>query len=100
MRISFSPQFSDAKLELSANGEALTINGDTLDFSDMPDGGSYPSEAIENDMVVGGVTRVDGEIKITVILPYNLSNPPRSVAFPDAITVTSNGRIALPTDGA
>lgn len=99
MNISFSPQYSDAKLELLVDGDKLIINGDILDFSDLPDGARYPAEAIDNDMISGGVSRINGEIHITVILPYNLSNPPRSVTFPEPITVSVNGRVALPTDG-
>lgn len=99
MKISFSPQFSDEKLEVLKTGESLTINGDFLDFSDLPNGASYPYEAIDNDMVIGGVSRVNGEIQITIRLPYNLSNPPRSVTFPNSVTVTTNGRVSLPTDG-
>ncbi|WOC14578.1 hypothetical protein [Pseudochrobactrum sp. MP213Fo] len=99
MHISFSPQYSDAKLKLLIDGDKLIINGDVLDFSDLPEGGSYPIDAIDNDLIAGGVSRINGEIHAAVILPYKLSNPPRSVAFPDPVTVAVNGRVALPTDG-
>lgn len=99
MRISFSPQRSDAPLELIVNGSKLIINGDILDFSDLPEGGSYPVDAIDNDLIGGAVSRINGEIHATVILPYNLSNPPQSVVFPLPVTVTTNGRVPLPTDG-
>lgn len=99
MNISFSPQFSDEKLEILKVGESLTINGDFLDFTDLPDGASYPPEAIENNMVDGGVVRIDGKIQITIRLPYNLSNPPHTVTSPHSVTVTTDGRLPLPTDG-
>lgn len=99
MRISFSPQYSQSELELIVNGSKLVVNGDILDFSDLPDGARYPAEAIDNDMISGGVSRINGAIHVTVILPYNLSIPPRSVTFPEPITVSVNGRVALPTDG-
>jgi len=99
MRISFSPQDSDATLELVVNGSKLIINGDILDFSDLPDGGSYPVDAIENDLIGGAVSRINGEIHATVVLPYKLSNPPHAVVFPMPVTVTANGRVPLPTDG-
>ncbi len=95
-KISFSPQYSTAVLSIEKRGGVLIVNGDELDFSDLPDGGDYPAEAIENPMVVGGVKRVDGEVHIAVLLPYSKPNPPRSVAFPDTLTVASDGEITLP----
>jgi len=96
MKITFSPIRSDADLTLFKTGDALTINGDVLDFSDLPDDGDYPAEAIENPVVIGGVKRVDGEVQIAVLLPYSNPNPPRAVAFPDPITVTADGVVTLP----
>lgn len=96
MIITFSPIRSDAELVLSKSGEVLTVNGDVFDFSDLPDGGEYPAEALENDMIVGGVKRVVGVIHIAVILPYSNPEPPTAVAFPDPITVTADGVITLP----
>lgn len=99
MRISFSPQNNIATLELYVEGDKIIINGDILDFSDLPDGGSYPVDAIDNALIGGAVLRINGEIHATVILPYNLSNPPQSVVFPNPVTVNTNGRVPLPTDG-
>lgn len=96
MIISFSPIRYDADLVISRSGDTLTINGDQLDFSDLPEGGEYPREAIDNEFVVGGVERLDGVIHITVMLPYSNPDAPREVTFPDPITVTSDGIIALP----
>lgn len=94
--ISFTPQLSDADLTLSKQGDIFIINGDELDLSNLPEGGEYPAEAIENDFVVGGVKRVDGEIHITILLPYSNPDAPRSVTFPDPITVTVDGPVELP----
>lgn len=99
MRITFSPQHRDTELELVVNGSKLVINGDILDFSDLPDGASYPVDAIDNALIDRSVSRINGEIHVTVILPYKLSNPPQSVVFPMPVTVTTNGRVPLPTDG-
>lgn len=95
-KISFSPQYSTGDLTLVKQGDILTVNGDVLDFTDLPEGGEYPPEAIDNEFVVGGVKRVDGEIHITILLPYSNPNAPRSVTFPDPITVTADGPVALP----
>ncbi|MBB5700686.1 hypothetical protein FHS76_000529 [Ochrobactrum daejeonense] len=91
--ISFSPQYSTAILSLEKRGNVLIVNGDELDFSDLPDGGEYPPEAIDNPSIVGSVTRVGEEIQITVILPYLM---PGYFEAPAPITVTSDGPIALP----
>lgn len=95
-QITFSPVDMLGDLTLTASGDILTVNGDVLDFSDLPDGGEYPAEALDNPMVVGGVQRADGVIHITVILPYSNPDAPEAVRFPQSITVTTDGEIALP----
>lgn len=96
MRIFLSPQRSDREISLSAHGDVLIINGDALDFSDLPDGGEYPPEAIDNPFILGSVTRIEGEIQITVLMPYSNPNPPHTVAFPAPVVVSNNGPIDLP----
>ena len=54
-KINLIPQFSDADLTLHSSGDVLIVNGDTLDFSDLSEGGEYPADAIDNEHVVGGV---------------------------------------------
>lgn len=95
-KITFSPQISAEHLLLSKTGEVLTINGDALDFSDLPEGGEYPPEAIENDFVIGGVTRIGGEIKITVLLPYQNPDAPVSVTYPAPVSIVQDGAVSLP----
>ncbi|MDH0126692.1 hypothetical protein N7376_22200 [Brucella intermedia GD04153] len=92
-KISFSPQYSDAVLSLEKRGNVLIVNGDELDFSDLTDGGEYPPEAIDNPSVVGGVERVGGEIRLTIILPYMM---PGHFETPPPITVINDGPIDLP----
>ncbi|MCO7729119.1 hypothetical protein NJB93_21485 [Brucella intermedia] len=95
-KISFSPQRSNLGLTLAKQGDTLTVNGDPLDFSALPEGGEYPAEAIENDTVIGGVKRVDGVIHVAILLPYSNPDAPLSVTFPKPITVTADGPITLP----
>ncbi|WP_418459724.1 hypothetical protein ACNT8L_04470 [Brucella intermedia] len=92
-KISFCPQLSDADLSLENRGNVLIVNGDELDFSDLPDGGEYPPEAIDNPSIVGSVTRVGEEIHVTVILPYLM---PGHFETPPSITVINDGPIELP----
>lgn len=95
MRISFSPQRRDDELTVIKSGDALTINGVTYDFSPLPDGGTLPREAVDCEWLASDVERIDGKIHLTLILPHG-PNPPPEVAFPEAITVTNDGLIALP----
>ncbi len=92
-KISFAPQCSAVDLSLEKRGGVLIVNGDELDFSDLPDGGGYPPEAIDNPSIVGGVTRAGEEIQITVILPYMM---PGHFETPPPITVINDGPIELP----
>ena len=96
MRVSFSPIRWDADLHLYKSGDTLTINGDVLDFSDLPNGGEYPPTSIDNPFVIGGVSRLDGVIHITVLLPYSNPDAPAEVIFPKPIEVTTDGDIVLP----
>ena len=95
-KINLTPQFSDATLILSKAGDVLTVNGDALDFSDLPEGGEYPADAIDNEHVVGGACRHDGSIIISILMPYNNRNAPVTVTHPSPLVVNQDGDIALP----
>ena len=97
MIISFSPQRRDDTLVVSKSDDVLTINGDVIDLSVIPDGATLPASAIDNEWIVGNVDRIDGILQVTLILPHG-RNPSRAVAFPDPITVTEDGLIELPAD--
>lgn len=92
-KISFSPVLSADDLAIEKQGSTLVINGDPMDFSDLVDGAGYPPEALENPALEGGVERVDGEIRLTVILPYFM---PGHFETPPPITVINDGPIELP----
>lgn len=95
MQISFSPQRRDDALIASKVGDILTINGDLFDFSSLPDGATIPGVPCE--FITGPVDRIDGEIHLTLILPHG-RNPSQAIAFPDPITVTEDGPIAIPQE--
>ena len=98
-KINFTPRFSDTKLEMSKSGETLIINGVDVDFSDMPDGADCPAKAIESDFVSGGISKIDGAVHMTIIMPYiHTDDIPESVLYPSALIVEQDGRIPLPTD--
>lgn len=97
MRISFSPMRHNDVLAVTKVGDVLIINGETLDFSALPDGATLPAGAVSCEWVTGPIERIDGEIHLTLILPHG-ANPSPSVAFPEPITVTADGPITLPGD--
>lgn len=100
MRISFSPQRRDDSLTLEkTSGDRLRINGELFNFNTLNDGDVIPAGTIPCDWIVGPVEKVDGELRLTVILPHG-PYPSRAVAFPEPITVTDDGPIEVPHDEA
>lgn len=98
MRISFSPQRRDDTLSLECtSGDRLRINGDLFNFNTLEDGDLIPAGAIPCEWIVGPVEKVDGEVRLTLILPHG-PNPSQVVAFPEPITVTQDGLIGVPFD--
>jgi hypothetical protein len=78
-------------------GDLITINGEPIDFTQLPEGATLPAEAIGSDHFVGPVERIDGVLRLTLRLPHG-ANPSQSVAFPEPIEVTQDGPITLPVD--
>lgn len=100
MRIRLSPQMRPEPMTLARNGDTLVINGETFDFSPLGEGEALPAEAIASDLFLDPVTRVDGEIVVTIVLPHGPLAPPETL-FPAEIVVTeTTGEIALPPFGA
>lgn len=97
MIISLSPKLLSTPLAASRAGDVLTLNGEAFDFGPLPDGATLPADAIVSDWIVGDVSRIDGVLHLTLRLPHG-PNPSRAVAFPEPVTVTEDGPIALPFD--
>ncbi|HEU5019696.1 MAG TPA: hypothetical protein VFT69_17195 [Pseudolabrys sp.] len=98
MRISFSPQRRDDALTLEkTSGDRLRINGELFNFDPLQDGDSIPAGEVPCDWIMGPIERIDGEVRLTVVLPHG-ANPSQAVAFPEPITVTEDGPIAVPQD--
>lgn len=98
MRISLSPQRRDDSLTLEkTSGDRLRINGELFNFNTLNDGDEILAGTIPCDWIVGPVEKVDGDVRLTVILPHG-PNPSRAVAFPEPITVTEDGPIDVPQD--
>lgn len=95
MKIYLSPVRMDSELIVTKAGDVLTVNGQEFDFSPLPEGAILPQEAISSDWFVGPVARIDGELQLVLRLPHG-PNPSRATAFPEPITVTSDGPVELP----
>jgi hypothetical protein len=94
MHISFSPVRSDDRLNLSVEGDTLTINGEAFDFSGLPDGATLPQTAVSCDWLASDVERIDGDIHLTLILPHG-ARAPAETLFPDPVSVPE-GPVPLP----
>lgn len=95
MQIKLNPQRRDDTLTVVKQGDVLIVNGETFDFSSLPEGATLPAEAIDSDLFSGNVERVGGVLKVTLTLPHG-PNPSKSVAFPEPISVVADGPVALP----
>lgn len=81
-------------------GDALHLTeGDgvtqVFDFSPLPDGAVLPADAVSCEYIVGEVTRVSGQIHLTVLLPIAW-DAPYEACFPAPIIDPPDGAIALP----
>lgn len=95
MRIILSPQASNVtRLTLKKEGDTLTINGVELDFSVIPDGATLPAEGISHPCVLGDVSRVDGEIHVTVL--YHQAVDARQIErFPEPLIGAPDGVLII-----
>ena len=95
MKITLSPQRRDDTLTAIKQGDVLTINGTDYDFTDLPDGGTLPAEAVDCEYVFGSVDRVNGEIELTLLLPHG-ANASEAARFPEPIINSADGELELP----
>ena len=95
MKINFSPQVREDTLAVTKAGDALTINGVTYDFAQLPENATLPATAVGCEYIVGDVTRVNGDIELTLLLPIT-PQASEAARFPAPITVTADGPITLP----
>lgn len=81
MLIKLSPIRSDKTLTIEKTGDILTVNGESFDFSPIPEGGLLPQDAVTSDVILSDVERIDGEITLTARLPIG-PDAPEHVRFP------------------
>ena len=95
MKIKLSPQRRDDTLTVIKQGDALTINGTEYDFTQLPDGGTLPAEAVDCEFVIGSVDRVNGELELALLLPHG-PNATEAARFPEPIIDPADGEVELP----
>lgn len=95
MIINLSPQRREDTLTVIKNGDILTINGEVFDFTQIPEGGLLPKEAITCEWVEQGIKRNNNQLELTLILPlkYEASEAAR---FPQPIVNPPDGEIQFP----
>lgn len=97
MIISLSPQRRDDVLAVSVAGDVLLLNGEAFDFGPLAEGATLPQDAIDCEWFAGPVSRENGSLRLTLLLPHG-ANPSQSVAFPQPIVTQGDGPVALPID--
>ena len=95
MLINLSPTRSDKILSISKTGDTLTINSVPYDFSQLPNGATLPKEAIDCEFIISAVSRINGEIELTILLPHG-ANASHEARFPEPINVINDGQVVLP----
>lgn len=77
MKIKLFAALDDSTIEASVKGDVITINGDKVDLSGIPEGFRLPGSAVGNKFFVDSefIERVDGELCFTLILPVQWETP-------------------------
>jgi hypothetical protein len=95
MLINLYPVRRDDTLEVSRNGNVLTLNGEDFDLSQLLDGSTLPASAIASPWFNGPIDNVDGRLVMTLILPIPANYSPEQ-AFPLPIHALQDGPVHLP----
>ena len=98
MKITLSPARRDEQLTARVTGDTLYLNGEAIDFTPLQEGDVLPYNAIDNPFIGDDVRRIDGEIHLTLVLPYG-ANAPYETRFPAAFSepmTVVNGAVPLP----
>jgi len=95
MRINLTPQRRDDTLTVTKSGDVLTINSTEFDFSQVPDGGMLPRDAVDCAWLASDVTREDGELTLNLLLPHG-ANASEARRFPEPLTNVPDGEVEFP----
>jgi len=95
MQITLTPQRRDDRVTLARKGDVLILNGEAFDFTAIPEGCTLPRDAVACDWLASDITRIGGQLYLTLILPHG-ADAPQATLFPAALTLTGDGPVALP----
>lgn len=95
MQITFTPMRSDMVLRLERLGETLRVNGRILDFTALAEGASLPVAGFDCPLLAADVTRANGVVQVTLILPH-AADAPEDERRQRVLQVSADGPVALP----
>lgn len=99
MKITLWADLVDWSFEASVSGDVITINGEAVDLSGVPEGFRLPGSAVGNKWFVEDrfVERVGGELSFTLRLPVSWTSPEevRNPVEPIVLSVTK-GKVSFP----
>lgn len=95
MIIELSPILGNKEMLLDVEGDKVYINGEEFDFTELPEGATLPSGAIDSDYFEGEVTRINGRLKMCIVMPHG-DNAPIETCYPQPIHVLEDGSVTLP----
>jgi hypothetical protein len=81
-------------LVASLKGDVITVNGDEYDFGPLEEGDVLPSGAIDSQYFTSEVSRINGVIQLTLVLPHEF-DAPESMTFPKPLDV-GDGPVPIP----
>jgi len=100
MRLQLSPVFFLGQaLTVYKQGDSLTINGLTLDFTQLPEGATLPAAATGTEWIVSPVERIGGDLVLTLLLPIP-DEADQAARYPADIVTPADGLVALPIPDA
>jgi hypothetical protein len=95
MKIILSPQRRDDTLTVTKQGDTLTINGISYDFTSIPEGATLPKEAVDCQWLASDVERINGVLTLTLLIP-NTANASEAARFPQPLINPADGVLELP----
>jgi hypothetical protein len=100
MRLQLSPVFFLGQaLTVYKQGDSLTINGLTLDFTQLPEGATLPAAATGTEWIVSPVERIGGDLVLTLLLPIP-DEADQAARYPADIVTPADGLVVLPIPDA
>ncbi|QLG90780.1 hypothetical protein HZF02_01890 [Pseudomonas yamanorum] len=100
MKITLYQVLSDEMIEASVSGDVITINGEAIDLSVIPDGYKLPASAANNPWFVNGdyIQRVNGVFEFSLRFPVKWDSPDE-VRAPDTpiILDVKSGKVRFPS---